>query len=191
MALPAPSRRRGRGARIWTRGPPSTSTPLLLVALHVALAALRPMRGKWNDGDGAVRAAARLNSARCRRVCRSSVGGAQSRVSSGLPVAPWLACNKSDGAWTSIWGLVLELRVESQGRTWIPCPALLGLGRMACVRGGLIRICERTVRLMWPHWGHARPNLGRTRGGAKKTYVLHFYTSLSLRTEGPRAPQCS
>ena len=37
-----PGRRRGRGARIWTRGPPSTSTPLLLVAL----AAARPTRGK-------------------------------------------------------------------------------------------------------------------------------------------------
>ena len=36
-----PGRRRGRGARIWTRGPPSTSTPLLLVAL----AAARPTRG--------------------------------------------------------------------------------------------------------------------------------------------------
>jgi hypothetical protein len=45
-----------------------------------------------------VRAAARLSSAGSL-VARSSVGGAQSRVSSGLSVAPWLACNKSDGEW--------------------------------------------------------------------------------------------
>ena len=58
--------------------------------------------------------------------------------------------------------LGFELGVESQqGRTWIPRPAPLGLGRLACVRGGLIRIHERTARLMWPHWGPARPNLSR------------------------------
>jgi len=63
-----PSRRRGRGARIWTRGPPSTATPPLLVAF----ATFRPTRRKSNEGDGAVRAAARLNSAGCRAF-RSSV----------------------------------------------------------------------------------------------------------------------
>ena len=58
-------------------------------------------------------------------------------------------------AFSSNGGLVLELRVESQGRTWIPRPAPLGLGRLACARGGVIRIYERAVRLMWPHWGRA------------------------------------
>ena len=146
----------GRGARIWTRGPPSTSTPLFLVAF----AALRPTRIKWNEGHGAMRAASRLSSAGSR-VVRSSVGGAQSWVSSGLSVAPWLACNKSDGEWASSGGLGFELGVESQGQTRIPRPAPLGLGCLACVRGGLMRIYERTVRLMWLHWGHARPNLSR------------------------------
>ena len=97
-----------------------------------------------------MRAAARLSSAGSL-VVRSSVGGAQSRVSSGLSVAPWLACNKSDGEWASSGGLGFEMRVESQGRTWIPRPAPLGLGCLACFRRGLVRIYERTVRLMWPH----------------------------------------
>ena len=78
-----------------------------------------------------MRAAARLSSAGSR-VVRSSVGGAQSRVSSGLSVAPWLACNKSDGEWASSGGgLGFELGVESQGRTWIPRPVPLDLGRVA------------------------------------------------------------
>ena len=47
---------------MWTRGPPSTSTPLFLVAF----AALRPTRRKRNEGDGAVRAASRLSSAGSR-----------------------------------------------------------------------------------------------------------------------------
>ena len=48
-------------------------------------------------------------------------------------------------------GLMLEMQVESQGRTWISGPAPLGLDRLACVRGGLIRIHEQTARLMRNH----------------------------------------
>ena len=96
-----------------------------------------------------MRAAARLSSAGSL-VVRSSVGGAQSRVSSGLSFAPWLACNKSDGEWASSGGLGFEMRVESQGRTWIPRPVPLGLGRLACVWRGLIRTYVRAVRLIWP-----------------------------------------
>ena len=77
-----------------------------------------------------MRAAARLSSAGSL-VVRSSVGGAQSRVSSGLSVAPWLACNKSDGEWASSGGLGFELGVESLGRMWIPRPVPLDLGRLA------------------------------------------------------------
>ena len=90
-------------------------------------------------------------------MARSSVGGAQSLVSSGLSVAPWLACNKSDGEWAFSGGLGFELVGGRVARPEVDsCPAPLGLGRLACVRGGLIRIYERTVRLMWPHWGHGR-----------------------------------
>ena len=44
-------------------------------------------------------------------------------------------------------GLVLEMRVESQGRAWIPRPTPLSLGRLACVWRGLIIISVRAVRL--------------------------------------------
>ena len=60
------------------------------------------------------------------------------------------------GGLSSSW-----LGVESQGRKWIPRPAPLALGLLACVRGGLIRIFERTVRGPTGVMVDGRPNLSR------------------------------
>ena len=97
-----------------------------------------------------MRAAARLNSAGYRAF-RSSVEARHRGFAAGHRVRLYLAYKKVDGEWASSGGLGFELGVESQGRTWIPRPVPLGLGRLACVWRGLIRIYVRAVRLIWPH----------------------------------------
>ena len=108
-----PSRQRGRGARISRRGPPSTATPPSLVAF----ASFRQTRRKSNEGDGAVRAAARLNNSAGCRAFRSSVEARHRGFAAGRRMRLYLAYKKVDGTWAWNGGLVLEMRVESQGWT--------------------------------------------------------------------------
>ena len=107
-----------------------------------------------------MRVAARLNSAGCRAF-PSSVEARHRGFAAGRRVRLYLAYKQVYGTWAWNGGAVLGMRVESQGRAWIPRPAPLGLGRLTCILGGLIRIYERTVRLISPHWPLARPDLGR------------------------------
>ena len=98
-----------------------------------------------------MRAPARLNSARCRAF-PSSDEARHRGFAAGRRVRLYLAYKQVYGTWAWNGGAVLGMRVESQGRAWIPRPVPLGLGRLACVwRGGLIRIYVRAVRLIWPH----------------------------------------
>ena len=76
-------------------------------------------RRKWNEGDGAVRAAARLNSAGYPAFS-SSVEARHRGLAAGRRERLYLAYKKVDGTWAWNGGLVLEMRVKSQDRTWIP-----------------------------------------------------------------------
>ena len=80
-----------------------------------------------------MRAPARLISAGCR-VFRSSVEARHREFAAGRRVrlCSW-HIKKLTGRGRGMGGLVLEMRVESQGRMWIPRAAPLGLGYLACI----------------------------------------------------------